>query len=171
MPVDSTIVLQFGDSVSDDSFVVIELDEKLNRDSMGEVITTFLPGETAYFYVHYNPDELRIGSVVWSSGSVVYQGKVFRNKKEQIVIESTDSEIQLTYLPYDTPRWVKWYGNVGSGIFDGRDLKDLAGQLPAIGDVEYQIQADSYALSAPRGLILNEDETYPIVCVITMEEV
>jgi hypothetical protein len=165
--VDTTIVVEFGNSVSDDSFVVVELDEESNLDDTGKEITSFAPGEKARFLVHFDPDELKIASVVVSDGDVKSNGAVYRTREEQFSFSNKDDKT-LSYIPYGSLTWDKWYGNEATVTNDSRVLK-ITGDVPAIGEVSYEIWAQKYTLTPP-DMTLTDDESYPILCVVTLED-
>lgn len=172
MAIQGSIVLEFGEGVSDDSFVVIELDDQLNVDSQGNIITTFLPqGETASFIVHFYENLLRVGSVAASSGSVSGGTRVTRSKELPVEFKNNEDKVTLSYIP-DGAVSFDWYaegrGNSPSIDVDDREMLAI-GSTPAIGNASFNIIARAYTLSPPDGLEVDEDETYPILCRVTME--
>lgn len=168
MAVKGTIVVEFGESVSDSAFVVIELDDYVNQDEQGEVYTTFLPDESAAFLVHFDAAELRIDRVESSDGSIAGGNTVTRSRTQQLQFTNIEDDEQLPYLPSNEPTPV-WYGNAPGVTRDNRNIRAGGEPLPAIGDFTFNIQAVSYVLSPPAGLVLDDDETYPVLAVVYME--
>lgn len=169
MAVKGTIVVEFGKSVSDSSFVIIELDDEVNQTEQGEVYTSFLPSEEAGFIVHFDTAELRIDRVESSDGSIAGGNTVTRSRTQQLQFTNTEDDEQLSYIPSNEPTPM-WYGNAPGVTRDNRNIRAGGEPLPAIGDFAFNIQAVSYILSPPTGLVLEDDETYPVLAVVYMEE-
>lgn len=168
MAVRGTIVVEFGESVSDSSFTVVEFDDVINQTAQGEVYTTFLPSEEAAFIVHFDPTKLRIDRVGNSDGSIRGGNTVSRSKTQQLQFINTEDDSTLSYIPSSSPS-IAWYGNSPGTSRDERKVRASGAAVPAIGDFTFNIFAVSYILSPPAGLTLGEDETYPVLAVVYME--
>lgn len=181
MAVEATIVVHFGESVDvDQEFTVIELDEEVNVDSVGEVYTTFLPDEKAGFLVHFDPDKLRIAHIGSSDGSVSGGNWRTRKRVEQMQFSNREDDQELSYISIPEGSIEEtWYGEELGLNYDGREVS-VSGEWPvingelepyaaAICELKYDIRAVTYLLSPPSNLELEDDETYPILIVVWME--
>lgn len=176
MAIQGSIVLDFGDDVSDDSFVIVELDDQGNTDSEGNVITSFRPEEEARFIVHYDPAELQIANVVCSSGVVSGGGETVRTRSQAVQFVNTTDKVQLSYIPEGGNVDFTWYAEHGGNSpaidvtveYQTKYMVAFA-PVPAIGTAAYDIWCRAYTLAPPTGLVLEEDETYLVLCVVKME--
>lgn len=171
MAIEGSIVVQFGDAVDDESFVVVELDDKVNKDNIGNVITTFLPSESAGFIVHFDESLLRVDSVECSSGKVTGGDRTERDRTQQVQFVNTEDKVELSYIPAGEVEF-EWYaegadGNEPEIDVDGKKMLALS-ETPGIGEATFNINCRAYTLEPP-ALELDEDESYPILCVINME--
>jgi len=166
MSVEATIVVEFGQGVDSGALVVVELDEEMNLDLDGEEKTTFFPEDTPYFLVHHDAS-VRIGAVRSSSGMVSGGGVVSRERSQQMQWPTADDQQDLPHIPASEPTW-KWWGNMPVISRDGRAVTASGSSLPAIGEVSYTIETHQYQLFPP-AMDLEEEETYPVLVVITME--
>jgi len=169
MPIQGSIVLDFGDGVTDDSFVIVELDDQVNVDSSGKVFTSIPPGVEAGFIVHYDENELRIESIICSSGSVSSGSRTTRARTQDVQFINTVDRVQLSYIQSSVPTF-EWYaegfGNSPEIEIDGRDMLALS-STPGIGVASFNIICMAYTLTPPY-LELDENEVYPILCVVKM---
>ena len=148
--------------------MVVELDGENNLDAEGNEKTSFNPGDEPQFLVHFDPAQLRIDRVRSSSGMCVSLGEVARLRDQQVSFTNADDTQELSYIPAGGVVW-SWYGNSPAIQVDYRKLTVVsAGAVPAIGKAVYGIKAQSYKLIPPP-LDLSDDQTWPILVVITME--
>ena len=168
--VGATIVVEFGDGVPrDHRQVQVELDETLNLLPDGEVRTQWAPGDEAWFWVHFDPAQLRLDRVAATSGQVVAQGGARRSRSQELTFTRADEPVALNYLPAASAA-MRWYGTVGQGLRrEGREVR-VSGPVPCTGDAEIPIDVRLYRYLPPP-LELAEDETYRVVIVIYMEAV
>jgi hypothetical protein len=160
-----TIILDFADTNAGNAFIVLELDDELNKDSAGEVKTSFYPGDNVYFRIHHD-DTVRIKSSAQSSGTVVSFGSVRRTSTQQMSFPTLNDEPETSHIPISISP--VWYGRVPILSIDGRKLK--ANNVPAIGEITHDFYAWSYRITPPP-LVLSGDEKYYILTVITLESI
>lgn len=164
----ATIVIEFGTGTNaDDSLVVIALDDEFNTDEDGNVKTSFEPGDTPGFTVHYDSRAVRIDSVQCSVGMVVSRGNVSRENTQQLSwTNNTDSQT-LPHIPQGAVSW-KWFGTTGEVQQTERQLVST-GDIPAIGKATYSYSANGYTLLHP-ALTLEAGESFPVLVSVQMEQ-
>lgn len=171
MPIQGSIVLDFGEDVDDSAFVIVELDDQVNLDYNEDIITTFLPGEEVGFIVHFNKRELKIASVDCSSGVVSGGDETSRARSEQVQFLSPKKKVDLSYIPEGDVTF-EWYaednGNEPLIVTSGREMLPQ-NATPAIGEASFDISCFAYTLTPPKGLTIGEDESYFVLCVIRLE--
>jgi hypothetical protein len=169
MTVAATIVVHFGDDVAEDNrFALVMLDDALNVDAAGEVITSFAPGDQIHFLVQHDP-ALRIARVASSDGTVAAQPDKDYQMEQQLTYLVADEDQELTAIP-SGPITKAAYGRTAAGwTVQGRKLR-ITGGGPVIYDIEYRARMKSYCLHAPN-VVLAEDATWPVVVGIYLENV
>jgi hypothetical protein len=166
MTTQATIIASFGEEAAAENYhVVIELDDQLNKDSDGDVKTTFNPGNEVYFLVQHD-SRVRINSIKSSKGQVQALGSVTRTRTKNILFAEAGEEQQFGYLGSSS---VEWLGNTAGIVdYDGINLRAVGGNFPAMGRVSKSTTFSSYKLVADVPT-LSEDEDYPIGVVVYME--
>lgn len=162
----ATVVVEFGEGADDGALVVVELDDTANLDADGKVKTSFHPGDRPGFIVHYDEAALRVGEIRCSSGMVTGGTMVSRSRSQQVQFASADAAVDLPHIPAGGVS-VAWYGHSPILSQDGRRVT-ASGDLPAIGEASYSIRCLAYTLIPPP-LSLSDDETWPVLVVVTME--
>jgi len=165
MTVAATVVVEFGHGVDSGALVLVELDEAMNLDLDGAEKTSFSPGDTPYFLVHHDYS-VQISDIKSSSGMVSGGTIVSRDRSQQMQFTNIEDSQELPHIPAGALAWT-WWGNDPVIDQDGRTLKATGAKIPAIGEVSYSIQAKQYKLTPPP-MTLTDDETYPILIVISM---
>jgi len=160
----ASVVIEFGDTVTDTSAVaVVELDEVYNEEK-----TSFAPGDEPRICLHYDKNVYTLTSVTSSSGDIIGMGDEEREREEQVDFINIDDEVTLTYIPYGTLTFNN-YGNEPEYSRADNILTCTGGSLPSTSDVTMQVQMGLYKLIPP-AVELDEDETYRILTVFTLEE-
>lgn len=163
---DATIVVKFGDSVSDgDKFFVVELDDEKNINNDGEVLTQFVPGDNIYFLMHYDKTKLKIVDIKTSDGQVHLFGDTTRENTIEMIFVDEESKHELPHIPNNTPT-ASWYGNVANINRDERII--TVDSWPCIGNISYRYKATSAKLVTPN-VDLEAEEIYRIVIAIYTE--
>jgi len=174
MVVEATIVAEFGTSISDSEFIVIELDDQANGD-----VTSFNPEHTPGFVVHYDPAKIRIDRVECSSGEIAGGNRVTRSRTKAMSFTNTEDNQQLSHIPSGDLTW-NWRGK-GTEVAAGarvnspaieqsiRDVRAL-GAVPAVGEVTFNMQCNAFTLTPPT-LTLGEGDSWSILVVVYMEKV
>ena len=167
MTVAATIVVHFGDDVAEDNrFALAMLDDELNVDAAGEVITSFAPGDIIHFLVQHDP-ALRLARVAATDGAIAAQPDKSYRIEQQLTFLVANEDQDLQAIPSGaitkTP-----YGRVAAGWqVQGRKIRIL-GNDPVVYDLSYLARMKSYRLHAPN-VALGEDETWPVVIGIYLE--
>lgn len=162
----TTFVVSFGEGVSQDSGVVVELEPSMNVGEDGAEKTSFAPGDEVYFTVHY-PASLRVGSVATTSGEAYKVGRgEFNREQAGIFFVDPDTSVSLQHTP-SSPLTFFWFGKVGQLDINGREMKAV--NAPCVGDVSYKIVADLYRYVPPAIMPLNTDNRFISGVVINME--
>ena len=73
----TTCRVTFGSGSASDAFAVLELDDTLNLDADGQVITTFGEGQTIWFVLHVQPG-YEPALAYQTDGMITYCGPVTR---------------------------------------------------------------------------------------------
>ena len=165
MSVSATVVIEFGAGADSSALVKVELDDQENLDSSGNTKTSFYHDDVPEFLVHFDGAALRFDRASCSSGMVVSQDVVSREKSQQMSWQDSENSQELPYIPDGGLNW-DWDGNNGGVVQNGRTLI-AAGDVPAIGMVSYLIKANSFRFIPP-ALDLEVDETYNVLVVIHM---
>lgn len=166
MGTQATIIVKFGDQVSnaEDYFVTAIIDEQL--DASGSVKTSYNPGDQPSVLIQHD-GRVRIGSVKCSTGQMVYDGQVSRNKETTLVFTEQNEEKQLSYIARSLS--MIWYGHVATyRESEDRKLVCSGGQLPAICRASLSCGFHKYDLHANIPPLTPEDE-YPVAIVVYME--
>lgn len=168
MTVAATIVATFG-AESSAGFCVVELDDILNVDSAGEAKSSFLPGDSVYFWVQHD-STLMIDRVAAThpDATIVDCGRVSRRKTQELLFVSEEA-IELSHIPTGMPT-LSWCGRVGTGVQrDGRKLS-VAGNTPCVCDAAYSCEVRLFCLVPPPGLAVAPGETLRIHVVIYLSD-
>lgn len=172
MSVEATLIIEPEDGGTQDAIVIAELDDAMNVDSSGEVVTSFGPGDQIYFRTHISR-EVQITDIIATDGSIRSFGAASRNTTEEFVFASRDPleppQHSLSRVPSGSLSF-KYIGRSGSvsrsqtsnGVMT---LQGDVNQVPYICEVSYNYACKSYLLQAPN-VTLGEDETYHIVVVV-----
>lgn len=167
---ETTVTVVFNDGEDNDHIILAELDDVLNVDSDGEVISTFAPGDEPY--IRFNAsDNVTIDSVVATDGGVLSLGNVSRTIELEQLFASNDAAEpdELSFSVVVDTVDVSYIGRDGS--FTTKDLGN--GMLKYVGDIAsvpflmaatIDYTAKSYQLIPPT-LNLDEEETYNIYVV------
>lgn len=158
--VGGTLVVEFGENANSSEVVVVELDDTLNGD-----VSTFAPGQSAYFWVHHGPS-VRVGTVTAPAGVIAADGGAQRNRTEEVTWTNLESQ-ELQCIPAATPT-VSWTGAQGSGFAVNGRKASVTGNVPCTCEVSYPIDVHLYHLIPPP-LDLADGETFRIVIVVYME--
>lgn len=178
MSVSATIVVHFGDDVDANTFAMAMLDSELNVDAEGEEITSFVPGDEIFFLIQHDPS-LRIdGLPKATDGTVVAQpDKEFVFTEQELIFEEgagvgDRAEVGGPDLAavHRGDITKTWYGREGIGFEVKNRKATVTGGVPSICKVQFNAPMKSYKLHTPN-VTLAEDEEYPVVIVIYMENV
>lgn len=173
----ATQKLTFGGTGADSGlYAAAILDDELNTETNENGETTskraWYPGDPLYFLTQVDPG-LRIVDVKSSWGAIQALGSVTRTHTDDITITdqpaATQVAAELSHIPSSNAS-LQWYGNAPTLRQDGRALYYTSGPLPAVGRAAYQAIWQSYRL-IPAALTLQEDEEWPGVIVIYLEQV
>ena len=167
MTVAATIVVHFGDDVAEDNrFAVARLDDELNVDAEGEVVTSFAPGDIIHFVVQHDP-ALVIAGIAATSGTLAAQPDKYYQVEQQLTwLENNESQ-DLEMIPAGAVTKTA-YGRQPLGwSLTVRGLS-ITGGAPVVADVSYKARMRSWRLHAPN-VVLAEDETWPVVIGIYLE--
>jgi len=158
MTTQATLVIQFGTDADSSAVALIELDDIANDGK-----TSFSPGDTPYFLVHYDKSKLRIDHLTASSGGIQSTGTVTRERTQELSFATTEKQ-DLPYIPESVT-----FSSFGAGSFTsaGRSVTPTGG-VPCIGTAVMQVSFQQYVLNPP-ALALADGETYSILIVVYME--
>lgn len=139
-------------------------------DGKSQEKTSFHPGEQFYFLVQHDA-KLRISEVKSSFGVIQALGTVSRSHTDDIQIATAEDTKDLACTPSGISSF-KWYGNSPGLTVIERRVSVRAGRpgpLPAVGAISYSSTWSSFRL-IPAVLSLKDDEEWPVLIVIYMEE-
>lgn len=167
----ATCRVTFGTGSSGgDPFAVLELDDTLNLDSDGAVKTTFGEGDTIWFLLHVEPGYTP-AIAYQTDGMITYCGPVTRSRTMEALWTPEDLSVELSHYP-DGGVSVDWQGNsIALAPVDGRRLAavDSTLSLMARANLSYAVKFHLYRFDPPAGLVLEDDATYAIDAMITLE--
>ena len=136
-------------------------------DGKSQEKTSFHPGEQFYFLAQHDA-KLRISEVKSSFGAIQALGTVSRSHTDDIQIATAEDTQDLAYTPSAISAF-KWYGNRPGLTIIERAVSVRTGPLPAVGTISYSSTWSCYRL-IPAALNLKDDEEWPVLIVIYMEE-
>lgn len=166
MTIEATVVVEFGDDVDSNSLVVIELDDVYNKDAKGNIKSTFnITDDSAFISIHLQPGLTLSPTVKVTSGSINSVGIESRSKTARMEFKEVGETQDFSYFP-NTGFSYKWFGNNTQVSNKGRTITTV-GNVPGLADVTTSIIAHIYELVPPR-LTIDDEETYPILCVFTV---
>jgi hypothetical protein len=167
----TTCRVTFGSGSASDPFAVLELDDSLNLDADGQVITTFGDGQPIWFVLHVQPG-FSPSLAYQTDGMITYCGQVTRARTmEGAVWSPEDLSVELSHYPAGGVA-VDWQGNsIALAGVSGRTLAaaDAELTLMARGNLGYTINCHLYRFDPPSALVLGENESYIIDAMITLE--
>jgi len=167
----TTIVLEFGFSLSESEFSCqIELDDSLNV-ADGEVLSTFYPGQDCYFLTKCSSN-VRITNIRPTWGQINTLGNVSRTRETDLLfveLNSVDNRPMLAYAPSGALSST-WIGNIGGRMDyypDTKELDMIDGTVPCFCKASYPVSFVSYKLSHTA----LENPDYSITIVVYLEEI
>ena len=167
----TTCRVTFGSGSASDPFAVLELDDTLNLDADGQVITTFAEGQTIWFVLHVQPGY--VPSLAYQTdGMITYCGPVTRARTMEGAVWSPENlSVELSHYPVGGVA-ADWQGNsIALAPVSDRTMAavDTALSLMARANLSYAISCHLYRFDPPSGLVLGENESYIIDAMITLE--
>lgn len=167
----TTCRVTFGSGSASDPFAVLELDDTLNLDADGQVITTFGEGQPIWFVLHVQPGYVP-ALIYQTDGMITYCGPVTRARTMEGAVWTPESlSVELPHYP-DGGVDVDWQGNsIALAPVSGRTLAAVESELTlmARANLSYAINCHLYRFDPPAGLLLGDDESYTIDAMITLE--
>ena len=166
----TTVVLEFGSTLSTSDFSCqVELDETLNVVD-GEVVSNFLPGDDCYLLTKCS-DNVQMTRIESTWGQVTSLGSVSRTKTDDLLfveLNSVDNKPSLSYTPSGGVS-AQWIGNVGGTLNVDVDnsVNISSGTVPCYCIGTYSVSFVSHRLSH-NALTLDE---YNIHVVVYLEEI
>lgn len=171
MGVEASVVVEFGESVTDTGgTVVIELDDENsnNLNSEGEVKSTFLPEEQPVFIINHS-DDLIVSDVRCTDGSIAQTGSnQLRSREEDVLFTKINEDTSLKYAGVDSANF-SWRGNTGYVSVSDSVLKLESGTYPCAGTTSFNVLFQKEYMLTPPVLDLGPDESYEITVVVYME--
>jgi len=165
----ATLVVRFGEGADSNAFVVAEFDELLNVSAAGESKSSWLPGDSIYFWVQHDP-ALRIASILptGAAGDIVAYGPTRRSREQELSWPDTDTTVELSHIPASTPL-LAWYGAPGTGLqLDNRTVR-ITGGAPCTCDAIITIDVHLYRFIPPPLDLPTAEDKYRTILYITME--
>lgn len=166
MTVKATIVVSFGEGVDGSgSFVLARLDDELNVDRDGNVISSFEPGDQVFLIIQHD-DTVRISKVVATHGVIEQLPDKDYGFVDRVLFADAGKEGSLTAIPRGMVSRSP-FGRQSTVMVAGRKVWIEAGE-PVMYDLTYSARVKSYKLHTP-SMALGADDEYPIAIVIYME--
>ena len=167
----TTCRVTFGSGSASDPFAVLELDDTLNIDADGQVITTFGEGQPIWFVLHVQPGY--VPSLAYQTdGMITYCGPATRARTMEGAVWTPENlSVELSHYPAGGVA-ADWQGNsINLAAVSGRTLAaaDVELSLMARANLSYAINCHLYRFDPPAGLVLGDDESYIIDAMITLE--
>ncbi len=178
MGIEASIILQFGEDVDvDGAKVTIEFDDEHenNKNSDGELVSSFLPVDEPVFLIQYNKQKVYIKNVECTDGRVTKIGYDQERQREQEIlftkyISKEGEGIEVGYL-YTNSLSSTFRGNTTSLILTGSNVifTTAIATFPCVADCTFQTMFQEQWKLIPPSLILAENETYSIYVVVYVE--
>ena len=147
MAVTASIVVRFGEEVSEDAVLIAEIDDRpASEGGRNGGRTQFLPGDTAYYLVYQH--NLTRTSHTSSAGTVSFHGAGSRQVTENLVfLDEQDAELRY---PVAGPVAVEWLGR-NLGALDAVGGRRVRAGSPgvAVALVTYTTQFEVWGLASP----------------------
>ena len=170
--IEATTVVSFNttDAAEVDYVFNIQLDDVLNINSDGDVVTQFGSGDKVYMTANKSTN-VTVDAVVSTDGVMSYLGSVSRSGKDQVLFtqrEKAEDDIH-TMAIVPTVVDVTYTGRLGAYTKETSRIgvvsitPDIA-KTPFLANLLYDYSCSSYKLQAPI-LDLETDETYNIAVV------
>jgi len=168
-----TVNVDFGSGSGDSTqFSRIWLDDALNLDADGNVLTNFYGQAEAWFLLQLEPGYV-VDKVYCSYGMVSDHGQVRRPITQEGAVWSVDaSEVELDCYPAGAVD-IAWIGNpVELAPISGRTLAASADPLQGIAraNLSYSAKAYLFCWHNPDTIDLDDGEDYPAEICITIKE-
>lgn len=174
MAVETSIVVEFGDSGGDPGSVVVELDNQhpANLTDTGEVKSSFSPADRPVIIINH-PSDVVITNVKSTDGIVTKIGSnQHRTRRNDYLFTLPSTENTISYSGV-TGFNVTWYGNQSditldpvTGVLCPDSTKEAVQQLPCYGTFEYGVVFQSQYQLTPPPLTIGPDDTYTIYIVV-----
>lgn len=160
-----TIVVQYGDTAAANAFFLVELDDKMNLEDDGKTVkTSFHPPDKVWFLTPHDAT-VQITAMESSSGDVVSEGNVSRDKKDRLSFAEKGKAVEASHIPAGGLTH-EWYGNSPLITRKGREI--MPSSVPAIGDISYSFSAESWRFDPPDIKLADENDDYPVLIIITV---
>jgi hypothetical protein len=147
MTVVTTAIADFSAEAAS-GFRVVEPDETLNLDALGEEKADFAADEPVWFWVQHD-SSLEIDRLACTDPTAMISdhGTVRRSRDAELVFTGVD-EVELPYIPAAAPVFA-WRGSVGGGLrLDGRKV-EVQANLPCACSVTIPIDVHLFCLQPP----------------------
>ena len=171
--IEATTVVSFNtsDGETADHVFSIQLDDTLNKDSKGEVVTQFGSGDNVYLTANKSTN-VTVDAVICTAGAISSPSKVSRKGEEQVLFTEREKAedgihrmsivptvVDVTYTGSRRGAYTKETSNIGV-VKLTPDIR----KTPFLANLIYSYNCLLYCLSAPK-LSLKADETYNIAVV------
>ena len=164
-----TVIGSFGEVVSADGSIVLEIDTTMHLDSDGSVQSSFAPQEGVYFLLHYDSSKVKINKVInTDSGDVQRLGRVSRSRAEEVTFTHAAMQKTLLHTPNSVPT-ARWYGRSSGLVLEGKNVS--APGAPCLGELLYVFSAMQYLHRPPRDLELDSADEWLTDIVVEYEAV
>lgn len=169
---ETTILVSFnGGSSSADHSILVELDDVLNVDSNGDVITSFGQEDTPHIRFAASTN-VTLDAVVATAGGIIDLGTFPRSLNTEQLFASRDKDDKDTYtIPVvETSYSVSYVGNTGGYTVttEPYGVKTLTGSTelaPFLADIVANYRARIFRLIPPDMNLVNDDDTFQIYVV------
>jgi len=163
----TSMIVSFGEGVADSEIASIELDTEANLEK-----TSFAPGDTVNFLIHFDQSKLNLVWVRPTSGSVVMgSAKTVTQEASSLLWIDTTTKNSLSYIPAGSLS-PTWFGNSCSGMSMTAltEVSVTGGTFPAVCNLTFPVAFIAGRLYTPLNIELQGEESYPVVIVAHFEK-
>jgi len=169
----ATTQVTYGSGSSSNIHAILELDDELNINADGEVLTSFDGSSTVWFLFHAPPG-YGPGAAYCSYGALTECGQVNRAKTvDGAVWTPEQTSVELPHYPAGSVS-ASWQGNaIELAAVSGRTLAAAADPLAAIAraDLQYTARFWLYRWDPPSGFTLAENTAMAVEIMIEVQKI
>jgi|GEM_PF-5788792 len=163
----NTVVLTFGDEVSDDSGSVSLAIDPRHKDDDGEFPTSYLPGTVVYFLIYHDTDtEILSVSATDGGEAELLSTTTATVEIDQQVFPSAEA-VSLSIPPVGDVSASTFYGRTATLTTDIENSTVKASAYPVMADISYQARVTKARDTFTSSIDMTTGDSMPVALVVT----